>query len=176
MSSQTDAGALLTRALDQTAGLLDEVSPDHYDKPSTCQDWTVGDLVKHVVASPQRFADMAAGQDVDWASTPDIGDDPAAEFRSSADELAAKVTSGEAEAISGAALPEYAVHGWDLAHSIHSDTTLDDEVAEQALAFMRDNLTPDNRKGVFGPEVEASDDAPIQDRLAAFAGRTVPAS
>ena len=173
MSSQTDVGALLTRALDQTAGLLDEVTPDHYDKPSTCSDWTVGDLVKHVVASPQRFADMAAGKDVDWSATPEVGDDPAAEFRASADDLAAKVKSGEAEAISGAALPEFAVHGWDLARSIDSDTILDDEVAQQALAFMRDNLTPDNRNGVFGPEVQAGDDAPIQDRLAAFAGRVV---
>lgn len=173
MSSQTDAGALLTRALDQTARLLDEVTPDQYDQPSTCSDWTVGDLVKHVVASPQRFADMAAGKDVDWAAAPDVGEDPAAEFRASADVLREKVASGEAESVSGAALPEFAVHGWDLAHSTHSTTDLDDEVAEQALAFMRDNLTADNRKGVFGPEVEASPDAPVQDRLAAFAGRTV---
>ncbi|WP_404383505.1 TIGR03086 family metal-binding protein [Knoellia locipacati] len=173
MSSQTEAGDLLTRALDQTATLLDQVNPDEYDQPSTCSDWTVGDLVKHVVASPQRFADMAAGKDVDWSATSDVGEDPAAEFRAAADALLDKVASGEAGSVSSAALPEFAVHGWDLAHSTGSTTDLDDEVAERALAFMRDNLTPDNRKGVFGPEVEASPDAPVQDRLAAFAGRTV---
>ena len=172
MSSQTDATALLARALDQTANLLGEVSPDQYAKPSTCSDWTVGDLVKHLVAAPQKFADMAAGKDVDWAAAPDVGDDPAAQFRTSADALLDQVGDNGAEAVSGAALPEFAVHGWDLAQSIDSETTLDDEVAEKALEFMSANLTPENRSGVFEPEVEADDDAPVQDRLAAFAGRT----
>ncbi|WP_147067078.1 TIGR03086 family metal-binding protein [Knoellia locipacati] len=176
MSSQTDAGALLTRALDQTESLLGEVSPDQYAKPSTCSDWTVGDLVKHLVAAPQKFADMAAGKDVDWAAAPDVGEDPAAEFRTSADALLEQVGDDGAETVSGAALPEFAVHGWDLAHSIDSGRRLDDEVAEKALGFMTANLTPENRTGAFEPEVETDDDAPVQDRLAAFAGRTVPAS
>lgn len=171
MTAQTDAGALLTRALDQTAGLLAEVTPDQYDHASTCSDWTVGDLVGHLVASPQKFADMAAGKEVDWAARPEVGDDPAAEFRAAAHTLLEQVGDAGAEAVSGAALPEYAVHGWDLAHSIGSRTTLDDEVAQQALAFMNANLTPENRAGAFGPEVEADDDASVQDRLAAFAGR-----
>lgn len=172
MDAQPDPVALLTRALDQTAALLGEVTPKQYDDDSTCQDWTVGELVQHVVASPRNFVAMFAGKDVDWANPPAVGGDPAAEFRSGADNLLAQLGSGDAATSSGAALPELAVHAWDLARSIHSDTPLDDEVATQALAFMSANLTPENRSGAFGPEVPVDDDASVHDRLAAFAGRT----
>jgi len=176
MNAQGNAGSLLSRAVHQTATLLDEVSPDDRDKPSTCSDWTVGDLVRHVVASPQNFVDLFSGKEVDWANPPEPGDDPAATFRTNAERLLEKVEADASGGSSSAALPEFAVHSWDLSRSIGSSTRLDDEVAEQALAFMSDNLTPENRSGVFGPEVEAPKDASVQDRLAAFAGRTVPTS
>ena len=72
----------------------------------------------------------------------------------------------------GAALPEFAVHAWDLAQSTGSTRPLDDEVATHALAFMSNNLTPENRSGAFKPAVHVDDDRSVHERLAAFAGRT----
>ncbi|MFC7491962.1 MULTISPECIES: TIGR03086 family metal-binding protein [unclassified Knoellia] len=172
MKAQPDAGTLLARALDQTARLLDEVSPEQYDDVSTCQDWTVRDLVRHVVASPRNFVSMFTGKDVDWANPPELGDDPAADFRAGAADLLEHARADASGRSSGAAIPEFAVHGWDLARSIGSRTALDDEVAEHAYAFMTANLTPENRAGAFEPEVDAAPDASVHDRLAAFAGRT----
>ena len=172
MTTQPDTGALLSRALDQTAGLLDEVSPDQYDSPSTCQNWKVGDLVRHVVASPRNFIAMFAGQQVDWANPPELGDDPASEFRVGAEALMEHLKAADAMQSSNAAIPEFAVHSWDLARSIGSQVSLNDEVAEHALAFMSANLTAENRQGVFGPEVEADPGASVHDRLATFAGRS----
>jgi uncharacterized protein (TIGR03086 family) len=171
MEAQPDITALLSRAIDQTAGLIEEVSPDQYDQPSTCSDWTVGQLVAHVVASPRNFVSMFSGKDVDWANPPGLGDDPAVDFRSGAEELLEHLRSQDGDASSSAALPEFAVHSWDLATSIGSSRRLDDEVATHALAFMSNNLTPENRSGVFKPEVHIDDDRSVQDRLAAFAGR-----
>lgn len=171
-NAPTDA-TLLTRALDQTAGLLDEVTPAHYDDPSTCEDWKVGDLVRHVVASPQNFVAMFAGETVDWANPPELSDDPAGDFRAAAGRLAEQVRGDASGGSSDAAIPEFAVHSWDLARSIGSQTALDDAVAEHALAFMSANLTPENRSGAFGPEISADSAASVHDRLAAFAGRSV---
>lgn len=172
MNARTDTSTLLERALDQTAGLLDEVSPEQYGQPSTCEDWTVGDLVRHVVASPTNFVSMFSGEEVDWANPPELGDDPAGDFRAAAGKLVEHARSDASGGSSDAAIPEFAVHSWDLARSIGSQASLDDEVAEKAYGFMSANLTPENRGGVFKPEVEAGSGASIHDRLAAFAGRT----
>jgi uncharacterized protein (TIGR03086 family) len=64
-----------------------------------------------------------------------------------------------------------AVHAWDLVRATGVRTRLDAEVAERGLAFMSKGLTPENRGEVFAPEVPVADDAPVYDRLAAFAGR-----
>lgn len=69
---------------------------------------------------------------------------------------------------------ELGVHTWDLARGIGRRTdTLDPEVAQRGLDFMRANLTPDNRGNVFAAERPAPEDASLSDRLAAFAGRDV---
>ena len=101
--------------------------------------------------------------------------DPAAAFRAQAEDLlgAWRDHSGPVE---DAGLDwqcaELAVHTWDLATAVHAPTSgLDPEVAERGLAFMSQGLTPDNRGGAFGAEVEVPADAPVYDRLAAFAGR-----
>src|SRR5829696_5813534 len=87
MSADDDDPAVLRRALDQLAGLLDDVPGTASTQPTPCQDWTVQDLVDHVVAAPTRFALMARGEAVDWAATPSAGEEPAARFRANADDL-----------------------------------------------------------------------------------------
>ena len=116
---------------------------------------------------------MFAGETVDWANPPELSDDPAGDFRAAAGRLAEQVRGDASGGSSDAAIPEFAVHSWDLARSIGSQTALDDAVAEHALAFMSANLTPENRSGAFGPEISADSAASVHDRLAAFAGRSV---
>jgi hypothetical protein len=66
------------------------------------------------------------------------------------------------------------VHSWDLATAMGRSTgDLDAEVAERGLAFMRANLTEDNRGPAFGPEQAAPEGADAYQRIAAFAGRSV---
>ena len=66
------------------------------------------------------------------------------------------------------------MHTWDLARGIGRPTdTLDPDVAQRGLDFMRANLTPDNRAHVFAAERPAPEGASLPDRLAAFAGRDV---
>jgi uncharacterized protein (TIGR03086 family) len=174
MASDDDA-AVLRRALDQLAGLLDDVPSGRSSTPTPCEDWTLADLVDHVVATPERFARMTRGQQVDWSTTPQVGDDPAARFRAHAeDHLNALREAG------GGAVPvdwqcaELAVHTWDLATALGRPTAdLDQEVAERGLAFMRASLTDENRSPAFGPERPAPDGADAYQRVAAFAGRSV---
>jgi uncharacterized protein (TIGR03086 family) len=170
-----DAPTALRRGLDQLAALLDDVPAGAGEEPTPCPRWSVQDLVDHIVAAPSRFARMARGEEVDWSVTPSAGSDPAARFRSHAEELL-----GADDAAAGGGVPsdwqcaELAVHTWDLATAIGRSTgDLDAEVAERGLAFMRGGLTEDNRGPAFGPEQPAPEGADAYQRLAAFAGRSV---
>jgi uncharacterized protein (TIGR03086 family) len=177
MTTHDEAG-VLRRGLDQLAGLLDDVPSRALGDPTPCPQWTVQDLVDHIVAAPSRFASMARGEAVDWSATPSAGPDPAARFRSEAEDLLRAVA--EDGGPGGGPVPidwqcaELAVHTWDLATALGQPTAdFDADVAERGLAFMRAGLTDDNRGPAFGPEQPAPDGADAYGRIAAFAGRSV---
>ena len=172
-----DALPVLHRALDQLADLLDEVPRGALGDRTPCEQWTVQDLVDHVVAAPAKFARMVRGESIDWSlPTPPAGDDPAAAFRAHADDLLTAWRDEDAPQGPGVdwQCGELAVHTWDLATALGRSTAdLDPAVAELGAAFMRANLTEANRGPVFGPEQPAPDGADAYGRLAAFAGRSV---
>jgi uncharacterized protein (TIGR03086 family) len=176
MTSDDDP-AVLRRALDQLAGLLDDVPSGALADPTPCPQWSVQVLVDHIVAAPSRFARMARGEAVDWSETPSVGRDPAARFRSHAEDLLGAVADDAAPNRPVGLdwqCAELAVHTWDLATAIGRPTAdLDAEVAERGLAFMRASLTEDNRGPAFGPEQPAPEGADPYQRIAAFAGRSV---
>jgi uncharacterized protein (TIGR03086 family) len=176
MTSDNDL-AVLRRGLDQLAGLLDDVPGEAMGAPTPCPQWSVQDLVDHIVAAPSRFARMARGEEVDWSATPSAGRDAVVRFRSHANDLLRAVADDSA---TGGPITldwqcaELAVHTWDLATAIGRPTgDLDAEVAERGLAFMRANLTEENRGPAFGPEQPAPEAADAYQRIAAFAGRSV---
>src|SRR5687768_5092782 len=78
---------VLRRGLDQLAGLLDDVPEGALGDPTPCPEWSVQDLVDHVVAAPTRFARMARGEEVDWSATPSAGGEPGVRFRAHAEDL-----------------------------------------------------------------------------------------
>lgn len=171
--------AVLRRGLDQLTDLLRQVDAEAWDHSTPCQQWTVRDLVDHVVAVPTNFARMVRGEPIDWsAPTPSAGDDPAQAFRSHADELLGAWHERPRDSPGNAGLDwqcaELAVHSWDLATALHLQTgDLDPEVAERGLAFMRANLAEDMRGPAFGPEQPAPAGAGAYRRIAAFAGRSL---
>ena len=178
MASSDDL-ALLGRAVDQQAGLLDRVRDDSLGNRTPCDAWTVQDLVDHIVAAPTKFAAMVRGQSIDWsAPTPAAGTEPVAALRAHGEDhfRAWRHTDDPAAAASiDWQCAEFAVHTWALAAAALGRTTtdLDADVAERGLAFMRANLTTDKRGPAFGPEQPAPEGADPYQRIAAFAGRRV---
>lgn len=165
---------VLSRALDQTAGVLKEIPADKLADATPCEDWDVARLVTHVVAGPRNFISMSAGGKPDWSAAPPLPSDWTAEFRSAADDLltmwreAGDSTTPQTVDWQTA---EFAIHTWDLARATGQPTELDQEVAQRALDFMSSALTPGNRGDAFAPEVAVDANAPVYARLAAFAGR-----
>ena len=174
-TNATQSIDVLSRALDQTATLLSAIPPEKLGGATPCREWDVAGLVAHVVAGPRNFILMATGGKPDWSAEPPLPADWTAEFRSAADDLL-RVWREAGDAASPQSVDwqtaEFAVHGWDLARATGQSTAdLDTEVAQRGLDFMSGALTPERRGPAFGPEVKLAEDAPVYDRLAAFAGR-----
>jgi uncharacterized protein (TIGR03086 family) len=176
MTAASDAVTSLSRALDQISELLEHVHADNLHDPTPCHDWDVEQLVEHLVRGVRKFTDAAHGEKPDWSTPPEpVTESWAAAFDVAADDLRhAWHQAGDAASpgIIDWQVAELAVHGWDLARALgHPTSELDAEVAERGLSFMSQNLTDDNRGKAFGTAVDLPDDAPVQDRVAAFAGR-----
>ncbi|HWL98435.1 MAG TPA: TIGR03086 family metal-binding protein [Nocardioidaceae bacterium] len=165
---------VLSRALDQTANVLSAIRSDELSADTPCSDWDVARLVAHVVADPHNIMLMSTGGEPDWSAEPPLPEDWTAEFRKAADELLGMWNeSGEAATPQGVdwQTAEFAVHAWDLARATGQSTDFDPEVAQRGLDFMSAALTSENRGKAFGPAVSIAEDAPVYDRLVAFAGR-----
>ena len=178
MSASSDSVRVLSVALDQAGDVLARVHADQLTSPTPCAEWSVGDLVNHLVASLTNFVTLMRGEQPDWSAAPEgVTEGSAAVFRSRADDLRHRwhqVGDAETPVSADWQTAEFAVHTWDLATAIGCGTAdLDPEVAERGLAFLRENLTPDNRGGAFGPEQPVEPGADPYERIAAFAGRSV---
>jgi uncharacterized protein (TIGR03086 family) len=185
--------APLTTALDGTGQLIGDVPGGQWESPTPCPDWTVRQLVNHLVGGNRLFTRVLRGEALPPLSElgrrgaeDQLGGDPATAFRTSADELLAALGGpGVLEGtytVPAATLPgpavvhlrtvETLVHGWDLARATSQPAPFPDELVEAELAFSRDLLgrLPAGRRP-FGPSRPVADEAPAIDRLAALLGR-----
>ncbi len=180
------------RALDDTARIVEAISPGEMALPTPCTEWNVRTLLNHLVRGNRRFAAMAQGS----VSSPQrgpvtedlLGDDPMGAYRASADDLRrAWREPGKLEAmyalpfgtLPGTAaltlhITELVAHGWDLARATGRQPLFDPEVVAAADAFSRRYLGVARAAGSpFAESVELGGDASEVDRLAAFLGRAV---
>jgi uncharacterized protein (TIGR03086 family) len=179
----------LVQALDQTfqhAGkVIAGVQPGQLDDPTPCSEWTVRDLLGHMVGVVAGIGAAASGAGRDGAPF-ELSSDPAAQFRAAADaNLAAwqapgvmeKVIDGgpgpmPGQVLAGINLLDTATHTWDLATATGQAAALPDDVASAALGAARQIISPEIRPGRFAPEVVGHDLPTTTDELVAFLGRT----
>jgi uncharacterized protein (TIGR03086 family) len=178
----------LGRAFDAVAGLIGNIRADQWSAPTPCPDWTVRQVVNHLIGMNRVFVALLAGQPPPpRPSTDHVEDDPAGAYRGSAAALLAafgrpgvleRTYRGPLGAATGAErlqirLYDLLAHGWDLAQATEQPADLPDDLAEQSLAFARTQLTEQARPGRFGPAQSVAEQAPAIERLAAFLGRPV---
>jgi uncharacterized protein (TIGR03083 family) len=175
MDTTRDDLSALDRGLTQLGTLVGSVQPADLDRPTPCTNWSVRELLAHVVQGPASFAASVRGGDPDWSAGSELPDDWSATFAAHADDLRAAWTeNADKEPGPDFQTAELAVHSWDLATALGRDIgSLDPVVAERGWDIMSVALTPENRGKVFQPEREAPDGAGPYERLAAFAGRKV---
>lgn len=181
--------ATYERALRRTGRAVEGVGADQLGDPTPCREWTVRDLLNHIVGGNLMFGRIAEGQTVDFDDNkPEVvGDDPAAAYRASCDALLEawgrpgaldRVYAMPFGDVPGAAVislhfVDTLVHGWDVAKATGQDDTIEPDLALTALGMVQPVIDDDARQGGdFGPEVVVGPDAPAHHRLMGFLGRT----
>lgn len=184
----------LAPAAGQVAALIDGVREEHLSRPTPCEDYTVGDILDHMMGLTLAFrvaAEKADDPITDAAPEPSAGNlDPQwrGELPKRLDALAGAwrdpaAWQGETKA-GGVALPaevmglvamdELVVHGWDLARATGQTYSLDAATADAVLVFLEQSAEETGGKGtpgMFGPVVPVPTDAPALDRAVGLSGR-----
>lgn len=177
----------LVEALDVTGAVIEGIDGPQWDLPTPCTEWTVRDVVAHLVDGNRRFAALL-GMPTTEEGTPTAPDGLVVAYRGSATALAAayrqpdaltKIVTVPFGTVPGSVtlqlrLVEALVHGWDLAQATGQQITFPDGIAEAALSFSqaaRAQIPPGHTP--FGPPQPVAEKAAAIDRLAAYLGRSL---
>jgi uncharacterized protein (TIGR03086 family) len=177
----------LIDALEQTFthahGVIAGVRAEQYSDKTPCTEWTVRELLEHMVGVVAGLGAAAAGEE----RTPFVlSDDPAAQFEAvSRAALTAwrqpgvldRVVEAKPGPMPGRMLAsinllDTATHTWDLATATDQRQELPQPVAEAAMEASLLIVNDDLRPGRFAPEQRAPHGASATQRLVAFLGRT----
>lgn len=173
---------LYQSAVENTRGIIANITPEQMDSSTPCSDWNVQTLVEHMVGGAAYFAASLAGEE---PQPPPDGGSPADSY----DTLTKKVLEGAAtpdamekkyatpfgemsggEFMFGAFMDTF-VHGWDLAKATGQDTSLNGDLAGIVFHGMGPMMDGMRQSGNFGGAVSVSEDASIQDKMLAMLGR-----
>lgn len=190
-----DIRDLNRRTLATTIEIVDAVRADQLDLPTPCAEWTLRQLLGHMIGQHYGFAAAARGETSDssvWADRPPGPDLHAAYAAAVAGVTAAFAEEGMLERRlwlpeirDGMRFPaamaigfhflDYVVHGWDVARSIGRDPGLDPDLVSAALAVAVQVPDGDARLApgaAFRPGIPVPGDATEMDRLLAVLGRS----
>jgi len=177
-----DPAELYRRATVRAVDIARTIPPDGLASPTPCAEWTVQDLLDHLVGGT-RFLGAALGAEESAPPVPATADDleagvavclelladPAALDRRSVSPLGFEWSGLEATA---GTFMDVLVHTWDLATATGQDQRLDPELVQACVAMFLPDMPERGRwAGIVGPAVPVAPDASPQDRLLGAMGR-----
>lgn len=177
-----DPVVLYERASAHTLALVDQIRPGQLGHPTPCDEWTVQDLLDHLVGATAYLRGAIAGS----TEQPQTGS-TAADFRAGREACLAALAEPGAlarscvsplgfewtvEQATAGTFMDALVHTWDLAVAIGQPGDLDPDLVEACVAMFLPDMPEHGRAaGLVGPAVAVPADARAQDRLLGAMGR-----
>jgi len=189
-----DPVVTMERVIAESRRLVDGITTEQLGEPTLCTEWTVRDVLNHITGGARYFGMVADGEPVPdelvgqlLGGGDNLGDDYKGAFNGAADKAMAgfsqpgvlekivKLPFGEvpASVALNIAIFDVSTHNCDIAQAT-GQPIKDTEVLETALEVGKRTVQPDMRvPGFFDVEKTCNDAAPPDQRLLAFAGRSV---
>ena len=179
-----DAATLHHRTVDYWDATVTGIGEDQWSAATPCTEWTVRDLVNHVVGEELWTVPLMRGSTIAEVGNrfdgDVLGDDPIAASHRAAAEAAAvgdetpagtkvHLSYGDEDAAEYLyqLAADHLVHGWDLAVATGGNAQLDPELVRDVAAWFASKEEMYRAAGAIGPHVDATGD-PQTDLLAAF--------
>jgi len=150
--------------------------------PTPCTEFTVEQLVDHLLGSMSGLGRMA-GAEVGQADSGDVESRVAFAAAQALEAWRRRGLDGEVDAgpntmpamlAAGILSVEFLVHAWDFAVATGQKVQVSDGLTAYVLELAEQVISPEGRAGgAFAEAVEVGPDANVLDRLIAFTGRTV---
>lgn len=184
---------MLQRVVDTTSDLIGHTASSQLGNQTLCTEWTVKDLINHMVTGATMFAISVEEGSIPEAQLgalmggDNVGDDPQGAWSAASKRALAafglpgamdkivKLPFGEMPATIALNIANFdvATHAVDLARATGQQVR-DTQLLEDALVLAQQMMNPGLRApGIFGDEQPCASDAPVDDRLLAFAGRRI---
>jgi uncharacterized protein (TIGR03086 family) len=184
----------LEPAARRMADLLGGIDESMLDRPTPCADTPLAALLDHVSGLSLAFTSAAtkdtggASSQPPSASADNLGDDWRTRIPWQLEALARAWRDPEAwtgmtkaggidlpgEVAGLVALDELVIHAWDVARASGQPFECDPASLDAVHGFVSQFSGPgqeEARQGLFGPEVDVPDDAPLLDRVIGMTGR-----
>jgi uncharacterized protein (TIGR03086 family) len=188
-----DPVSILERVLGDASALVTSVSDTDVAGKTPCEAWDVRALVEHMTQVVTNFGTAFGGGALTPPNATGSTEASAADLSASYGRAVAvltqrlrepgaldrtiKIPFGEVPGQVAVRIvqTDQLLHSWDLAKALGRPYTIDETLAAETLRGMHQLLGQNpNARGegrAFGAEVPCPENAPVQDRLVAFAGR-----
>ncbi|NJP74714.1 TIGR03086 family metal-binding protein [Streptomyces sp. C1-2] len=180
---------LIPEAVARFGDRVHAVGDDRWNDATPCTEWTVRDLVNHLVAEHLWVPHLLAGETLAQVGDRYDGDVLGADPVRAWDEAAGRsLAAWQAADLSGTArfsfgeapltvyadqiLVDLTVHEWDLARGSGQDEALDPAAVDRSLAYARANVTRMAGLGILAPPVATTSTDPTV-QLLSLLGRAV---
>ncbi len=170
---------------DVVTRLIDGLSPEHREQSTPCDQWTVHELIEHMVGGAHMVAGGMEGRPPPTEMPDFLAGGPAAGWAAAYAHMLEAATPGAlaathqmpfgetpGEVALAIITADHVTHAWDLAEATGQELGVSEELAEFALEAWKPVLPAEGRSGDgFKAAIVVGDDASMVDRLAAYTGR-----
>ena len=185
----SDMPELFERSVAEFDARVQQIGDDQWDSPTPCSEWSVHDVVNHIVYEDRWAVPLFDGKTIEEVGDRFDGDllgaDPKGAWQEASREaIGAARAEGAMEKIVHLSfgdmpgemylqqlLNDHVVHAWDLARGIGADDKLDTELVEVLYPWAQSLEDVLKDSGAFGEKVSVPEDADTQTKLLAIMGR-----